>query len=567
MLSKRKQSLRLVAGVAVLAMAAAACGSDKKESATTTSAATTSSVEVPKGGTLLVGAEQEPDCVDWISSCAGSSWGYWMMGVTTMPRVYDTMKDGDKWMAMASSLVTEEPKIDLADPAKPVVTYKLNPKAVWSDGVQITCDDFAYTWDAIANGKDIYDPTGYTDIEKVDCTDQEQPVVTFKKPVTGWKGLFGGGYGIYPSHILKGKDHVKEMSNGYSWSGGPWTIQKWEKGVSVTLVPNTKYWGTQAKLDKVVFRFQTDTAAEFQAFKGNEVSVIYPQPQIDAVEQIKAGIEGAQSQYSADTGNIEALWINNAKEPFTDVNVRKAFAYAIDRDGVVNALFGALGVKSAMQTLNPPILSDFSDTTAWSQYKQDLTKVDELMTGAGWAKNSAGFWEKAGKQADIEIKSTSGNKRREATEKELQSQLKAAGFNLTINNQKAGDLFGDQLPKGDYTLSLYAQVSTFISPGQCNLFCSKNIPGPANDNGGQNWQRVNIPALDPLLEEIDKNLDESVQKAKGKEADKLQADNMISLPLDPLPNILIWSNKVVGPVADNPVLGPFVNMNEWGVQS
>ena len=96
MLSKRKQPLRLVAGVAVLAIAAAACSSDKKDSATTTSAATTSSVEVPKGGTLLVGAEQEPDCVDWISSCAGSSWGYWMMGVTTMPRVFDTMKDGDK---------------------------------------------------------------------------------------------------------------------------------------------------------------------------------------------------------------------------------------------------------------------------------------------------------------------------------------------------------------------------------------------------------------------------------------------------------------------------------------
>ena len=45
------------------------------------------------------------------------------------------------------------------------------------------------------------------------------------------------------------------------------------------------------------------------------------------------------------------------------------------------------------------------------------------------------------------------------------------------------------------------------------------------------------------------------------------ADVVASLPLDPLPNILLGSKKVVGPVEDNPVMGPFSNMNEWGIQS
>ena len=40
----------------------------------------------------------------------------------------------------------------------------------------------------------------------------------------------------------------------------------------------------------------------------------------------------------------------------------------------------------------------------------------------------------------------------------------------------------------------------------------------------------------------------------------------MTLPLDPLPNILLWNNKVVGPIDDNPVLGLFWNMNEWGVK-
>ena len=42
---------------------------------------------------------------------------------------------------------------------------------------------------------------------------------------------------------------------------------------------------------------------------------------------------------------------------------------------------------------------------------------------------------------------------------------------------------------------------------------------------------------------------------------------MITLPLDPLPNILLWSKGVVGPVSDNAVMGPFWNIEEWGIAS
>ena len=40
------------------------------------------------------------------------------------------------------------------------ITYNINPKAVWSDGVPITCADFQYTADQQQTGKDLYDPTG-----------------------------------------------------------------------------------------------------------------------------------------------------------------------------------------------------------------------------------------------------------------------------------------------------------------------------------------------------------------------------------------------------------------------
>ena len=114
---------------------------------------------------------------------------------------------------------------------------------------------------------------------------------------------------------------------------------------------------------------------------------------------------------------------------------------------------------------------------------------------------------------------------------------------------------------------IYAQVLTALVPGNCTLFCSGNIPTKDNGFSGNNWTRTDIAGLDPVLQDVDSNLDESARMASGKKADKILADNVASLPIDPLPNILLWSNKVVGPVSDNGILGPFWNLAEWGVQS
>jgi peptide/nickel transport system substrate-binding protein len=70
---------------------------------------------------------------------------------------------------------------------------------------------------------------------------------------------------VLPKHLLDGKDILEEMGNGYKWSGGPWMIEKWEKGVEVVLVPNPNWWGEKPKLETVIFKIQADTATEFQS--------------------------------------------------------------------------------------------------------------------------------------------------------------------------------------------------------------------------------------------------------------------------------------------------------------
>ncbi len=566
MTSKRKLSLRVVAGMAVLAMTAAACGSSSSGGKSTTSGGagtpSTAAAVVPTGGILTIGAEQEPDCFDWVGSCGGSSWGYWMANVATMPTAMTPAKQADGTYKYEPSPLLDGAPTFVATPTE-TVTYKISPKAVWSDGVAVTCDDFAYTWDQIAHGKDIYDPTGYNDIAKVDCTNEASPVVTYKTPYSGWQSLFGSGYGIMPSHLLKGKDRDAAMKNGYTWSGGPW-FASWTKGDNITLTPNPKYWGDKPKLTKVIFKFEADTAAEFQAFKSGQVQLIYPQPQLDVIDAMGAGIPNANTLASAKTGAVEALWIQNTHFPFQSLAVRQALAYAIDRDAIVKQLFGKVGVNSAVNSLNPYVLTDFSDQQAFSKYKLDLAKVTSLMTGDGWAKGSDGIWAKAGKKASFELKTTQGNKRRQLTAEALQQELKGAGFDLKLNFRTAADLFGKDGPAGNFDIALYAQQVTSIVPGLCAQFCTKNIPSSANSNTGQNWQHYSSKTADTQLQIVDNSLDPSAQAAAAKSADDILAADVASLPLDPLPDIVIWSKKLVGPVGDHAILGAFWNANEWG---
>ncbi|WP_334149839.1 peptide ABC transporter substrate-binding protein [Microbacterium sp.] len=520
-------------------------------------------VAVVDGGELVIGAEQEPDCTDWIATCGGSIWGTWIMQIPTLPGVFETRQVDDEWVPQPSDLVTGEPETEVADDGTQTITYSINPDAVWSDGEPITSADFEYTALQIRDGDDIFDKTGYDRISAIDASDPKTVTVTLASAYAGWRTLFSV-YGIMPAHLLEGQDRAAIMADGYEFSGGPWKIEKWTRGTSVTLVPNENYWGEKPHLEKVTFLFLPDTTAAFQALKSGQVNVLYPSPQLDALTQIDAGLPGIKSQVDARTGNLEAIWLNNAAAPFDSVAVRQALAYSIDRDAIVKRLFGSLGIDTAQQSFNSPIVSPFA-ADDFSQYSLDLDKVDELMEGDGWAKDSDGVWAKAGETATFSIKTLAGNKRRDLTVQVLQSQLADAGFEMTIDQVTPADLFGTIAPEGDFQAGIWTLVDTFADPTLSSTFSSVNIPSEANGFSGINFYRTSIPGLDELLGQVDSEIDPDARAAASHEADALIAENVPSLPLDAVPNVLLWSDTVGGPLQINPVEGPFWNLAEWGL--
>ena len=204
----------LVALSAILAIVLAACGSSsgsqerrwrRRRPPPRPRTAPTSG-----NGTLVIGAEQEMDCADWIASCAGSSWGTWAMMDHTMPRVFEYEKVRTApGQNVPSILMASPPTVDQGQRqadrhvqdqpgTRSGPTSSRSPRRTSST-----------PGEQIATGKDIYDKTGYDKIESVDSSNPKTAVVTFKTPYGSWPGLFGGGlYGILPSHLLEGKNRV-----------------------------------------------------------------------------------------------------------------------------------------------------------------------------------------------------------------------------------------------------------------------------------------------------------------------------------------------------------------------
>jgi peptide/nickel transport system substrate-binding protein len=170
-----------------------------------------------------------------------------------------------------------------------------------------------------------------------------------------------------------------------------------------------------------VFKFIPDSAAEQQAYKTGQVLGIYPQAQLELADlknlpDTKFDVVSSLS--------YEALWMNTTKEPVNSKAVRQALAYATDREAAVQTLFGPVqpDIKPIQSFATPANKQWYSDP--FKKYTRNLTKVDELMKGDGWAKGSDGIWAKNGKKAEIENSTTAGNKRRELTQEILASQWK-----------------------------------------------------------------------------------------------------------------------------------------------
>jgi peptide/nickel transport system substrate-binding protein len=537
----RLRTVRLAALLAALAMVAAACGGGGgggNENATS---------QPKQGGSIVIGAEQWPQCLSPVTSCASASWLSWTAHQYVMPRLMEVDTKGNY---VASDLLVEAPTEENGgikqNPFR--ITYKLRPEAVWDDGNQITSEDIKYTWDVVMNTTGAYTTTGYDQIKSIDTKDPKTAVITFKAPYAAWADLFGSTGNI---------------------SGGPWKLKSWSKQQSV-LVRNDKYWVKDKipLLDQVTFVPREDQATELNSLLTGEVQAIYPQPAPGMSKQLGApGIKVSKGNGSS----YEGLWMNQSRPPFDDPKVREAFVYAMDRQGVIDAIY-----KTDFPELAPlncagwvPNVSDWCDNTVFSDITYQPDKAKSILQGAGWTLGSDGIFTKGGKKLSIEFRTTAGNKIRENTQQVLKEKAKAAGIDLQIKNVPPTQLFEDLLPKREFQLAEFAQVAS-PDPSVTGILACDQIPTAENGNSGQNYFSWCNKQATSLMKQSDATIEHDQRKDLIFQINKLERQDLPWLPMFQKPLILAWrDDRLAGPIGSyTPTsYSGFFNMYDWYLKS
>jgi len=566
-----KLVLRAIALLGVVAIVATACGGGKKGGPT---ASTSGPATIPKGGSIVIGAEQWPECVNPINQCSAATWYWYSVGIHVVARAMVLDLHGN---FIASPMLVEAPTLDNGGITQSpfTVTFKISDKAVWEDGSPITSDDVDFSWKAIMNTTGAYTTTGYDLIDSIDTTDKKTAVIKFKSVFVDWPDLFGGVYqGIFKKAAFPSADAAKpnlkdEMQDAIPFSGGPWILKSWSKDQAV-MVRNDKYYGKVANLDQVTLVPRTDQATEIQSLLTGEVSAIYPQPSdVSLLDQVSSNPN--VKAVGSDGAYFESLWFQHKTDPLTDPKVREAMMYAVDRQAVIDAIIKLNNPNSEVLNcgfVSFPNIGNWCQNKPFEQFTYDPDKAKSILTSAGYD-CSATPCTKGGKKLVVEYSTVATNTRRTTTQELLKDKAKDAGIEFKIKNYEAGVLFGDIGPKGKFTIADYATGGS-VDPSITSSFSCDVIPSAANDFGGGNWNRwCNQQATD-LMKQSDAELDPAKRLDLFNQIYALEAQDFLSLPLYVLPNVGAWrTDKVAGPLSDYipSNLGMFYNMNEWYVPS
>jgi peptide/nickel transport system substrate-binding protein len=501
------------------------------------------------------------------------------------PQVY--LVQPDLTLEWNEELLTEEPTSEVSGETQ-TVTYKLNPDAVWSDGEPITAEDFEFSWNlqrssdpADGGCASLLSTTGYEQVTGVEGSDDGTVTVTLGSPFADWKALFSGSNNpVFPSHVMDKGDpaaNCEAITTGWpiadgipsDISGGPWQLKKENINNGqqiVVLTPNEAYWGEKPQLEQLVIQgIGNDPTTAVQGLSSGELNMIYPQPQLDLVDQIADLEPNVVSDVNFGL-SFEHVDFNTTDPLLSDVRVRQAFAMALDRQEIVDQTVGQF--SSDAQVLDNRIWLNTQpqyEDTAPEQYQQaNAEGAKALLTQAGWALGSDGVFAKGGQRLALRIDTTANNPLREQTINVMIPQLKEAGIEASFNANP--DIFAGadkptSLEAGGFQVALFAWVGSPFISGTPPIYLA-----PQGDAIGQNYARIGTPEIDALFAQWTTLTEDQEIADTGNEIDRLLWEQMGTLPLYQKPTFIAYSSTIEG-AEDNPTqAGPLWNASTWALK-
>lgn len=293
-------------------------------------------------------------------------------------------------------------------------TFFLNPNAKWEDGTPITADDVIFTFDAVLaeDSPSVRKSTVADYLDSYRKIDDLTLEMVSKEPSAVFLNKTALLFEILPKHIWENLDAAQFPSDGGSTgqepervvASGPFRFVEWQMGDHLTLERNPNYWDPDnaTTLDRYIFDVQKEDTTVIAAMKTGEADVcLVPATFARDLETSDPDLQIEP----VDTANFTFYSLNqnpDKTELFTDVRVRQALYYAIDRDIYANTVMDGFAIRAdgPQPILSPAFAPDQMNTI----YNQDPEKASALLEEAGWVDaDGDGIREKDGVKLSFEL--------------------------------------------------------------------------------------------------------------------------------------------------------------------
>lgn len=413
---------------------------------------------------------------------------------------YDAQLNFVPWLATSYSLSADNT----------TYTFKLRPGVKWSDGQPFTAGDVQAAVLAMCNPATVTNWLTYVQqiegateakagkqagVPGVQVIDDTTVQVRLTAPSCNFMDLFGVLFMPMPKHVLDQIPASQLMNSSFASlptvSTGAFHFSSRSADQSFTLVRNPHYWRAQALLDKVIIQ-NTTTAAATPALIAGSLDVI-PGEISGEVNPADAGtLKGSNGITVTSYPNltVTTLYVNE-KTLFSDLRVRQAVMYALDREGIIKSdLYGyAVVADSPYAPFSP-----YYDGSVITKYTQNVAKAKQLLAEAGW--NSS-------KKVDFVVPTGDSTVQQAAVD--IQQALAAVGINASIDQVDFNTGVSRLIEQHTFDLGIFTNTG-FNNPDLSRRFATASYKSGVNAGGYSN------PHLDSLMAQLLTTANRAAQK-------------------------------------------------------
>ena len=392
-----------------------------------------------------------------------------------------------------------------------VYTFTLREGVKFHNGKTVTVQDVKASLDKCA-GTESGEPlvAAFSAVKEVNTPDDKTIEVVLNEPDTDF--LPNMTAAILPADHL---DASVELIGT-----GPYKYVSRSPQENIVLERFDDYWGEKAKIKNVVLKIVADADTIVMNLEGGSIDLMARLSTTQASQ-----LSDKFDIYEGTMNLVQAVYLNNAVEPFNDPKVRQALCYAVDIQQIMDFVSDGKGTETGSSMF--PAFGKYYMKELNDIYNTDTAKAKQLLAEAGYPD---GF--------TFTISVPSNYQQHVDTAQVIKEQLKEIGVTANINLIEWDSWLNDVYIGRNFEATVIGvDASTLTASAMLGRFVS---------DSGKNFINYNNPEYDAAYAVAFTSTDDDVRTQKYKECERILAEDAANVYIQDLPNLVALNNKFGG---------------------